>query len=453
MRRARRVLGFAAIALAVVAVAVVLFLQGGGYEVTARFQNASQLVPGNPVQAGGVQIGSVKRIELSDDGRADVTLSIDEPAYEPLPRGTQAKVHLFSLSGIANRYVDLQFPGGLSGPTISNGGMIEADATSAQVDLDQMTNMLDRPTRRGLRTVLRGQAAALDGRGAELQRGFHYLNPALVTTDRLVVELVRDRPLLEGMLTDGSRLLAALDERRTDLAALVGNLRDVNRAFANRRRELGESIGRLPAFMRRANTTFVNVRAALDDVDPLVAAAGPVARKLGPVLAESRALASGARPALADLRVALRRPKGGNDLIEYLDSLPRLADAAVVTRRRSVAPGGRRVSVGEVRGALPESVDALAGATPVIALGRPYTLDLLGWFDDFSTTGAYFDAFGGIARAHLNFTEGGEGGPPKQGQFKRCPGGADVVAPDGSNLLSEREREELDCLEEHRALR
>jgi len=37
-------------------------------------------------------------------------------------------------------------------------------------------------------------------------------------------------------------------------------------------------------------------------------------------------------------------------------------------------------------------------------------------------------------------------------QHKRCPGGAEAPAPDGSNVLSDDEREALDCLEEDRAV-
>ena len=48
--------------------------------------------------------------------------------------------------------------------------------------------------------------------------------------------------------------------------------------------------------MRRANTTFVNLRTALDDVDPLVEASKPVAQRLGPFLSQARAFAADAEP-------------------------------------------------------------------------------------------------------------------------------------------------------------
>ena len=60
--------------------------------------------------------------------------------------------------------------------------------------------------------------------------------------------------------------------------------------------------------MRRANTTFVNLRAALDDVDPLVDASKPVARRLQPFLREARELAANGGPTLRDLSRTIKQP-------------------------------------------------------------------------------------------------------------------------------------------------
>ena len=73
-----------AVAALVVAIAVVgvVLLGGGGdaYTVTARFENASQLVKGNEVQVAGKAIGSGTKISLAPDNGADVELSITDPA-------------------------------------------------------------------------------------------------------------------------------------------------------------------------------------------------------------------------------------------------------------------------------------------------------------------------------------------------------------------------------------
>jgi hypothetical protein len=192
-----------------------------------------------------------------------------------------------------------------------------------------------------------------------------------------------------------------------------------------------------------------------------VDASKPVARELEPFLADARALAADAPPAIRDLRIAIRRRGPNNDLIDLANSFPPLADIALETKERQISPGGRAESVGQTRGAFPESVEAFDKATPIIGFGRPYTTDFMGWFDDFSTTGPGFDALGANARAMLSFNEifGLENGVPKlragpvrKGQHKRCPGASEPPAPDGSNVFSEQEQQELDCQESARAV-
>ena len=451
---------FAAIAATIAAaVAVALLVFGGGdsYEVKARFQNGGQLVSGNFVQLRGAPIGSVKGIRITDDGQAEVTLEIKED-HAPLPEGTRAEIQQPSQSGIANRFVELTFPQAQN-RKLPDGATIPADRTRTNVELDQVFNTLDPKTRRALQGFFKGQARQFRDAGAEARAGFQYLNPSLSATSRLFNELTRDTPALERFLVDSSRLVTTLAERRTELAALVGNANRTTRALGNQKEALAESISLLPQFMRRANTTFVNLRAALDDVDPLVEASAPVARRLGPFLAAARTFAAGAGPTVRDLSRTIARPGGSNDAIELIDAFPPLQDIATATKERRYAPGGRPIDVGETRGALPETAAAFDNAGPTISLLRPYTTDFLGWFDDFSSTGGGFDALGAYARGQLSFAESvhctlpGTPCPVKFNQYRRCPGAAEAPASDGSNVLSEDERARLECDEDDRAVR
>jgi phospholipid/cholesterol/gamma-HCH transport system substrate-binding protein len=444
-----RLAALGAVAVAIAVVAVALFGGDGGYTVSAHFVNAGQLVKGNPVQSGGVPIGSVGEIRITPDGRAEIELSIDDD-HAPLREGTRAQVKQFSQSGIANRYVELSMPPNGS-REIDDGGVIGADRTTSAVDLDELFYTLDPKTRKALQRFLKGSARLYRGHAEEANIGFQYLNPALATSSRLFAELTRDQPLLERFLVDSSQLVTALAGRRDDLAGLIGNLEATTTALSGQKAALAESIGRLPPFMRRANTTFVNLRAALDDVDPLVDASEPVAKKLAPFLSQARGFARDARPTIRDLRLTLGRPGPRNDAADYLRSVPRLASIALETKGRVLAPGGRRVGLGRVRGAFPESVEAFERGAEIIGFARPYTNDFLGWLDDFSTTGGY-DALGDFSRASISFDEELSGSPVKRGQYRRCPGGADLAAPDGSNVLSAAEQARLDCTEAHRAV-
>ncbi len=430
----KRALGLALVLLAIIAVAVLLFAGDGGYRVTAEFVNAGQLVKGNEVKAGGVTVGTVKDIDVSQQGRAEVTLGISDSDYQPLRRGTRVMIKQASLSGIANRYVDLHI-GPENGEEIEDGGVIGVDETGTATELDQIFAMFDKRTRTGLQDFFKGSADMLRGRGKELRRGVHYLNPAFSTGSRLFQELTRDEALLEKFLVDSGTLVNALADRREDLTGVVGNLNLTFGALGRQQDALAESIERLPPFMRRANTTFVNLRSALDDVDPLVDASKPAVRRLGPFLEQARLFARDGEPTIRDLSRTIARPGARNDLIELIRSFPPLAREAM---------DERQVNGAERRGAFPETTDALNAAAPTIAFGRPYTPDFVGWMDDFSTTGGY-DANGGFSRAWINFSEILYGPGPKVGQFRRCPGANELPAQDGSNVLSGDEAAALDC--------
>src|SRR5436190_2786483 len=428
-----RISALAGLLIAVVVVAVIMFTGGHGYTVDAEFLNAGQLVKGDQVKVAGSPVGSVKSVDVTSDGHAVIKFSVNDD-YSPLRQGTKAIVKQTSLSGIANRYIDLQL-GPQNGAQIKNGGRLGPDQTETAVELDQVFDLLDKQTRNSLKGVLKGSAEMVRGRGGDIQRGVRYLNPALSTGSRLFGELTRDDPLFERFLVDSSKLVTALAARENDLSGTVSNLNTTFHALGAQKQALADSVDLLPPFMRRANTTFVNLRAALNDVDPLVTASKPVARRLGPFLDEARGFASGARPTVRDLRVTIRRPGRRNDLTELMTTFPPLARVALDTRRIN---GANR------RGAFPETADALKASAPTIAIGRPYTNDLVGWMDDFSDTGGY-DALGGFSRAFISLSEILQGPGPKTHQFRRCPGAADAAASDGSNVTSGAEADRLQC--------
>jgi phospholipid/cholesterol/gamma-HCH transport system substrate-binding protein len=389
--RARRTLALALLIAVVALLAVAMFGPGGGggYQVKARFQNANLLVKGNEVQVAGVAVGSVDGIDLTPDGQAEVTVSIDDGGYAPLRRGTEAIVRQSSLAGVANRYIELRLPPGGSGrPTIPDGGVIDAEHTVSAVDLDQIFNTFDARTRRALSGVIRGSAATIKGRSREARLGLLYLNPSLAASRRLLGEINGDTPSFEKFLVSSSKLVSDVAAERDSLAGLVDNLATTTGAIGRRRRELAQGIGRLPPTLRRANTTFVNLRAALDQLDPLVADAKPVVRKARPFFAQLRPLARGARPTVRDLARLLRGRGRSDDLVDAVRGLPSLRNAAT---RPVQANGKTRMP------ALTNLTELLKGVAPQLAYIRPYSVDATGWFDDFAHSGVY-DALGGTGR-------------------------------------------------------
>ncbi len=399
----------AILALVGAAIVVFLLLVGGGnpYTVTAKFENASQLVNGNTVNVAGVQAGSVKKIELADDGQALVEIEVSDE-YAPLPEGTHATIRSQSLSGLANRYVDLALPSGATETTaIDDGGLIDQTDTTSEVDLDQLFASLDERTVGNLKKVIQGFAQSYDGVGAQANKGFYYLSPFLSTSRRVFGELNSDQAALESLIVDTDSLTEALASRSPDIEQLVGNLNLMMSAIGRRETELASAIGQLPDFMRQFNTTAVNLRAALDDVDPLVAASRPVARKLRPFARNLRGFARDSVPTIKALDGIVKRKGAANDLIELTELQVPLAEIGVGPVNRN---GASR------QGALPQSVQALSDGQNELEFFRPYITEdaITGWFDDFSHSG-FPDAIGGVGRIGTTFNAFSLGAAPGLG--------------------------------------
>jgi phospholipid/cholesterol/gamma-HCH transport system substrate-binding protein len=420
-----------ALALAVAVVAVLLLSAGGVHHYTLVFQNAGQLVKGDDVQVGGRRIGEVTDIALTPDNLAQVSVDVED-GFAPLHRGTQATVRATSLSGIANRYVVLA-PGPNSAPKLDDGAQIGLDSTTSIVDLDQLFNTLDATTLRGLQRVVQGSANQYQGRTKLANDAARYLNPALSTTARLVNELNSDTGTFTSFLLESSKTVTALASRKSDLTDLVSNANTTAGAIGAETDSLSVALDRLPPTLRRANTTFVDLRAALDDLDTLVNAAKPATRRLAPLLRELRPLVARARPTIRDLRLAIGRAGANNDLVDVMQKLPRLGRLAQTT-----FPGAQRT---------------LRRAQPVLEFIRPYTTELVGWFRDYGQSAAFYDANGHYARIQPmlgNFAAVGNGAGTAttlapipslndrlqafdRYNFARCPGAATQARPDGGN--------------------
>lgn len=454
-----RIAAIAGIGVAALVVAIVLISAGGPYTVTARFENASQLVGGEEVVVAGTPVGSVDEVGLASNNEAAVTFTVSDE-YAPLRAGTKVAVTPFSLSGIANRRVELELPpSGQAGDEIPDGGVLGQSETDSAVELDELFNTLDDRTVRNLKKVIRGLDVSYDGVGKEANRGLLYLNPFLFTSRRLFDELARDERALERMLVDTSTLTGALAERRDDVSALVGNLNRMMGAIGARRDSLSAAIAELPDFMRSFNTTAVNLRVALDDVDPLVDAAKPVAPRLRPFFREFRGAAGNLVPTVRDLDVTVRRRGRDNDLVDLTRLQPPLSRIALGPVRRDGTK--KNPDSPSRRGAFPESTQALRDSLPQLQFLRAYTPELVGWFDDFSHSGIY-DATGGIGRIGSSFNQFPVAEPnipsvfqppidPETvfgslfdtGNTRRCPGANERDPGDGSTPFTDNGR--LNC--------
>ena len=346
----------------VVALAVYLFLfRSSGHEYTLIFENAGQLVKGDNVQVGGRAVGTVKGIELTDDNQAAIKVSVQEP-YAPLREGTQAVIRLTSLSGIANRYIALS-PGPDASRTLPDQATLTTASTTTAVDLDQLFNTLTPKARADLQGVIEGFKTQLNGKGQQAGQATEYFNPLLSSARRLVNKATEDDSALTDFLVSSSRTATAIASRRDDLSSLVSNANATTGAIAAENQALSQALDLLPTTLRRGNSTFVNLRATLDDLDPLVEDSKPATKNLAPFLRELRPLVHDAKPTIADLSTLVRQPGADNDLVDATLKLPGFQQVA--------SP------------ALKDGTGALRKSQPVLEFVRPYIPELVGWFRDF----------------------------------------------------------------------
>jgi phospholipid/cholesterol/gamma-HCH transport system substrate-binding protein len=423
-----RIVAVAGLAVLVVALGYVIFFSGdGSHRYRLVFQNASQLVPENQVLIGGHPVGSVESIELTQDNLAAVTVNVEQQLHE----GTTATIRATGLAGVANHYVSIS-PGPNSSPSLEEDATLGLGSTTTPVDLDQFLNTFPTPVRRGLGQFVRGNAAIYSGRGEDANRTFKYFGPALNRTSAFLGELNADQSLFRRFVVSSSKLTTTVAQRGAQLSSAVSNASTAFGAIAKQNVAFDRTLRLLPPVFRQSNTTFVNLRAALDDLDPLVETAKPATKNLAPFLAELRPVLSKAVPVFRNLRLSVARKGFANDSAELLATLPAVEQRA-----------GR---------AFPHAEQGVAAFQPSLNFARAYTPDIFNGFGKLGQVAGYYDGNGHYARVQfsdLNIFKDNEGKleaiPPSAqyeafgesaGVRRPCPGGSTQSSP-GSNPFTE----------------
>jgi phospholipid/cholesterol/gamma-HCH transport system substrate-binding protein len=312
-----------------------------------------------------------------------------------------------------------------------DGATLDGHNTTSIVDLDQLFDTFNPRTRQAIRNVIAGSGTIYAGHTEGARRTYKYFAPSLSSARRLFDEITRDDQTFTQFLVTGSRALGAVAERRNDLSALTQNANEALGAIARENSALSRTLVALPPTLRQANTTFVNLRATLDDLDPVVTATKQSTKNLTPFLRRLRQVSERGIPVIRDLSLAINRPGGTNDLTDALRAQPE-------TERKA-------------RHAVPIAIQALNDSQPVVQFARPYSPDLFAWIQKFAGDSSFYDADGHYVRVStaeanvFHYCRVGDTNPvcvghspgdlepipvSQQfkdldfGQFTRCPGGA-----------------------------
>jgi phospholipid/cholesterol/gamma-HCH transport system substrate-binding protein len=423
--RIGRIIVLGALGVIVLVIALLVFGGGGGASYQLIFGEAGQLVKGDQVQVGGVPVGSVTNIQLTNDFKAKVTIHVNS-GLTPLHEGTTAQVRVPSLSSVANRYVLLSL-GPNNKPALHDGATLPAGSTKEVTDLDQLFNTLNPKTRKGLQQFIQGTAEQYAGQGKGLGESTEFFAPFLSASDHFFAELVRDQPVFTHFLIETGKAVTTIGARHEALANLIENANTTFTAIGSQQHQFASGLKELPVTLNQGNKTFKELPATFAALKELVDASKPTSVPLTTLFAKLHTLVETGTPAVTYFNEAINRPGPNNDLTDLAKILPALAK--------------------QLTTAAPVTIQASKESVPITAFFGPYAPELVGTARTFGQAGSYYDADGHYARLSPvlpDFELGAENTlvPTSPGkalaslkteELRRCPGGATEPAADGSS--------------------
>jgi phospholipid/cholesterol/gamma-HCH transport system substrate-binding protein len=344
-----------------VAVVTVLFLIGvvtgvlrsaftsdGDTTIRAAFADSRQLKPGAPVRIDGVDIGKVQNLTLSADRRTDVvTMKVDGKKAAVLRADARAHIRFRTLLGGAF-YVDLDR--GTPGVVALGSGTIPATRTDSQVELDDITTVLQGHARKGLDTIPRElsksladpdvPAAAIGviaGQSPAIAGGLQAARGAEPGSD------------IETLVHATAKTVQALDAPGDRLKAVVAGTASLVQTTARRRSDITAALDRAPADLRLTDATLADLGHTLIVADPVLRNVDRAAADVAPTVSGLRRLITPANRLLADAVPLLRslRPavtslattaRQGTPLLDALDPVLAKLDKTVLPFTGKVDP-------------------------------------------------------------------------------------------------------------------
>jgi virulence factor Mce-like protein len=226
------------------------------YNIKVELPEGAGLQPSNQVRIAGSRVGVVSSLSIHQNPRtgrvnaiADLKL---EKKIERLPADTRAIVQ--SVSAIGLKYLELEK--GSSSRTIKAGQTIPVSQTKEPVNIDELFNMFDKPTRTAIKQNTNNFGDGLAGRGLGLNNTIHELKP-------LVTAAVPVLHNLAAPSTGLRELFVALDRAASQTApvaeANAAGWRDIDtffKAFASVTPSLEAATERGPASLKQAAYSF-----------------------------------------------------------------------------------------------------------------------------------------------------------------------------------------------------
>lgn len=269
------------------------------YRVRVAVSNASGVRPGTQeVRISGVPVGT---IESSDfvDGRAVLTASI-ERRHGPIYRN--ALLRLRPQTPLQDLYLDVVNRGDAHRGPLTPDDVLAADRTSVAVEVRELLEVFDPPTRARMERFIDSFGGAIGGDGDRLRAAFVEIAPFLRTTATLTRVTARRRQMTRRLVRNLRLMLDELARRDNDLRGLVSGGAATFSALHQSEQELEALIAELPPTLRQTRATFATLAPSLDRAAAAFTALRPVADDLPPALQALTGVGRDGRLAFSRLR-------------------------------------------------------------------------------------------------------------------------------------------------------
>lgn len=294
--------------------------------LTVEVGNAANIVPGNEVRIGGTRVGIVEaqRPNRRPDGSITALLELKlDQTTQDLPVDTNVLIRARSLLGL--KYV--QLTPGTADEKVEWGSTLPLEnAQPEPVELDELLNTFDEPTREGVVTNTVEFGNAFAGRGPVIAK---LIDDAAPLAERFlpVGELFADEenglvPVIEALAAFTGELAASGDATGGLFRGLDRTLGAIARADA----ALDETLQVAPTALDATARSLAATRGA---VEPHIL----LARDLQPAFsATARGAANLAAASEAGLRGLPGVPRFARDFDDVLDELDRVSKSPVVAQ-------------------------------------------------------------------------------------------------------------------------
>ncbi len=243
--------------------------------VEARFSDVGGLREGDDVREASVRIGRVDSIQVEGDhALVRLQLSGEREVY------ADARAAVWARSGLGQNFVELNLGHRSAGPLGDDA--IRRARTVAPSQLDELLDVLDRPTRGALASTLREVGGGVEGRSEQLAS---FLQHAPATLDGLrhtSNALASDDADLAGLLDATRALSSSFRGHDEEVAALVSELDDTLAAIDTDGGEpLRQTLANAPAALDAAETALESLQQPLADLNSAARALHPGTEALG----------------------------------------------------------------------------------------------------------------------------------------------------------------------------